>query len=181
MTESTSSEAPAPSSFWRAVAGVPLGHPGRVGSTVHGTLLVLTALTTAYAAERNHPWTLVVLVSSLVVVFWLNYVYAHALSESIESRTRLSRPTVIRIANRELGLILAAVAPVAALLLGALDVISEPASIWLAIGLGFTALFAQGFRYARATELGRAGTAAVLLINIVLGLFVVLVKVKFIH
>jgi hypothetical protein len=42
-------------------------------------------------------------------------------------------------------------------------------------------LFAQGFRYAGATELGRAGTAAVLLINIVLGLFVVLVKVKFIH
>ena len=168
-------------SFWPIALEVMLGRRGRIGSTVYGTLLVLAVLIAAYAAERHHPWKLVEVVVSGVFVFWFAYVYAHALSESIESGNRLSRPTVIRIANRELGLIFSAAAPVAALLLGALGAIRESAAIWVAIALGFAALFVQGVRYARVTHLGRAGTAAILLINLVLGVFVVLMKVKLFH
>ena len=165
----------------RAASGLLVGHEGRIGSTVYGTLLVLTALTASYAAERDHPWKLVELVLTLVLVFWVAYVYAHALSESIEGRSRLDRPTLARIASREFGLVLAAVAPILALILGAVGLIHESASIWLAIGVGLGTLSAQGIRYARATQLTRAGTAAILVMNLVFGLGVVVLKVTLVH
>ena len=107
--------------------------------------------------------------------------YAHALSDSIESRSRLSRPVVARIAGRELGLILSAVAPIVALLCGAVGLIHESVSIWLAIALGLATLSAQGVRYARVTHLSRAGTAAILVMNLMLGVCVVVLKVTLVH
>jgi len=178
------SDAAEPSSrrtLWRAASEVLVGREGRIGSTVYGTLLVLTALTASYAAERHHPWKLVEVVLTVVLVFWVAYVYAHALSESIESRSRLNRPKLAKIASREFGLVLASVAPILALLLGAVGLIHESASIWLAIGVGLGTLSAQGIRYARATQLSRSGTAAILVMNLVFGLFVVVLKVTLIH
>lgn len=165
----------------RAASEVIVGREGRIGSTVYGTLLVLTVLTASYAAERHHPWKLVELVASVVLVFWVAYVYAHALSESIENRSRLSRSIVTRIASRELGLMLSAIAPVLALLLGALGLVSESVSIWLAIAVGFAALSAEGIRYARVTQLSRAATGAILVMNLVLGVCVVVLKVTLVH
>jgi hypothetical protein len=165
----------------RAASEVLVGREGRIGSTVYGTLLVLTALTASYAAERHHPWKLIELVLSIVLVFWVAYVYAHALSDSIESRSRLNRSEFASIASREFGLVLAAVAPILALLLGAVGLIHESASIWLAIGVGLGTLSAEGIRYARVTQLSRAGTAAILVMNLVFGLCVVLLKVTLIH
>src|SRR5258705_5242885 len=92
---------------------------GQLGSMIYGTILVMAALTAAYAAERHDPRKLIELVVSAVIVFWAAYVYAHALSESIESGSRLTRTGVVRVAGQELGIILAAVFPVAAVLLGA--------------------------------------------------------------
>ena len=167
--------------MFRAVSEVIVGREGRIGSTVYGTLLVLTVLTASYAAERHHPWRLVELVASVVLVFWVAYVYAHALSESIENRSRLSRPVLARIASRELGLMLAAILPVLALLLGAAGLIAESVSIWLAIALGFATLSAEGVRYARVTQLSRAATAAILVMNLILGVCVVVLKVTLVH
>ena len=167
--------------FLRAVSDVLVGREGRIGSTVYGTLLVLTALTASYAAERHDAWKLVELVASAVLVFWIAYVYAHALSESIERRSHISATTVAQIANRELGLILAAVAPIAVLILGALGVMSESTSVWVAIAVGVAALSAQGIRYARATGLGPLGMVAILVVNLALGLFVVLLKLTLVH
>ena len=168
-------------SLTRAVSDVLVGREGRIGSTVYGTLLVLTALTASYAAERHHPWKLIELVLTVVLLFWVAYVYAHALSESIESRSRLNRARLASIANRELGVVLAAVAPILALLLGAAGLIRESAAIWVAIGVGLGTLSAEGMRYARITRLSRAGTAGILVINLVFGLCVVVLKVIFIH
>jgi hypothetical protein len=165
----------------RAAFEVVVGREGRIGSTVYGTLLVLTALTASYAAERHDPWKLVELVVSAVLVFWIAYVYAHALSESIESRSRLSSGRVARIASRELGLVLSAVIPILALLSGAAGLIQERTSVWLAIALGLAALSAQGVRYARVTGLSRVGTGAILVVNLVLGLCVVVLKVTLVH
>ena len=158
-----------------------VGREGRIGSTIYGTLIVLTALTASYAAEKHHPWKLVELVVTAVFVFWVAYIYAHALSESIESRSRVSQPMVARIAGRELGLLLSAVAPILALLLGAVGLISESASIWLAIGLGLATLTAQGIRYARAARLRHATTAAILVMNLLLGICVIGLKVALVH
>lgn len=165
----------------RAASDVIFGREGRIGSTVYGTLLVLAALTASYAAERHHPWKLVELVTSAVVVFWVAYVYAHALSESIERRSHLSRPVVARIASRELGLMLSAIVPILALLLGAVGLVSESVSVWLAIALGLAILSAEGVRYAQVTGLSRAGTGAILVMNLVLGVCVVVLKVTLVH
>ena len=165
----------------RTVSELVFGRGERVGSTIYGTVIALTALTASYAAERHDPWKLVELVVTSVVVFWVAFVYAHALSESIESRRRLSRRGVSRVASRELGLMFAAVAPIVALLLGAVGLINERESIWLAIAFGFITLSAQGVRYARVAELGRVGTALILLLNLVFGAFVVVLKVTLVH
>ena len=111
---------------------------------IYGTVLVLAALTAAYAAERHDPRKLIELVVSAVVVFWAAYVYAHALSESIESGNRLTRTGVLHVAARELGIVLAAVIPIVALLLGAIGLINESTSVWVAIGLGLATLTVQG-------------------------------------
>ena len=120
------------------------GRDGRIGSTVYGTILVLAALTASYAAERHEPLKLVELVVSAVVVFWLAYVYAHALSESIQRGSRLDRPLLTTIADRELGIIMAAVLPIVALCLGVVGIVTEHTSLWLAIATGLTILALQG-------------------------------------
>jgi hypothetical protein len=157
------------------------GAKGQLGSMIYGTILVMAALTAAYAAERHEPTKLIELVVSAVVVFWAAYVYAHALSMSIESGSRLSRRGVAHIAGQELGIVLAAVAPVAALLFGATGVIDESTSVWLAIALGLTTLTVQGYRYARIASLNPAGTIAILVVNFALGASVVLLKVALVH
>jgi hypothetical protein len=165
----------------RLVSEMLVGGHGRIGSTVYGTLIVLTALTASYAAEKHEPWKLVELVATAVFVFWIAYIYAHALSESIESRSHLSRPTLANIAGRELGLLFSAVAPILALLLGAVGAISESTSIWVAIAVGLATLSAQGLRYAYVTHLSPAGAAAILVMNLLLGVCVIALKVTLVH
>jgi hypothetical protein len=157
------------------------GGRGRIGSTVYGTLIVLTSLTAAYAAERHNPWKLVELVVTAVLVFWLAYVYAHALSESIDEKSPLSRETITSIADRELGLLASAIAPTVALVLGAVGVVTESLSVWIAIGVGIAVLAIEGVRYAHATRLGRGGTVAILVMNLLLGVCVVVLKVTLVH
>jgi hypothetical protein len=67
------------------------------------------------------------------------------------------------------------------LLLGAVGVISESTSIWVAIAVGLTTLSAQGLRYAYATHLGPAGAAAILVMNLLLGVCVIALKVTLVH
>ena len=165
----------------RVVYELTVGGHGHVGSTVYGTLVVLTALTASYAAERHHPWTLVELVVTGVVVFWIAYVYAQALSETIEEKSRLDRPILTRIADKELGLLLAAVVPTVALILGAVGLTSERVAVWIAIGAGIATLSAQGVRYAHATGLGRSGMVVILVVNLLLGLSIVALKVTLVH
>src|SRR3954469_12037745 len=165
----------------RALFHAFLGGERRGGSTVYGASIVLTALTASYAAERHDPWKLVELVVTAVFVFWVAYVYANALSESIESRSQLSRPVLEGVVGRELGLLVAAVLPVLALLLGAFGVLRESVSLWLALAAGLAMLAAQGLRYAHVTGLGRTGAVAILVANLVLGLCVVGLKVMLVH
>lgn len=174
-------EAARGASLLRGAAEVALGRERRIGSTVYGTVLVMAAVATSYAAERHDPLKLVELVVCAVVAFWLAYVYANALSESIQRGARLDRPLLVSIADRELGIVLAAIGPVLALLLGVFGVVSESTSIWLAIALGLAALFAQGYRYSRAARLGGLATAGILVANLVLGAAIVVLKVMIVH
>ena len=169
------------SSAARRVAGVVVGRGGRIGSTVYGTILVMASLAAAYPAERHDPKKLVELVVSAVLVFWLAFVYAQALSETIESGSNLSGAGLRDIADKELGIVLAAVVPVLALVLGATGIVSESTSLWLAIAVGLATLFAQGYRYSLATRMGWLGTVAILVANLAFGLCIVFLKVEFVH
>ena len=53
--------------------------------------------------------------------------------------------------------------------------------IWLAFGVGFVALAAQGARYARVERLSAGGLAAVIALNLALGGVVVVLKVLVSH
>lgn len=170
-----------PRPILRATARIAVGANGRIGSTIYGTILVLAALTAAYAAERHDPAKLVELVMSAVLVFWAAYVYANALSESIESGKPLSGPVLAHIADRELGIILSALVPILALLVGVAGLVSESASIWLAIGLGLGILAVQGYRYTRVARLGPLETAVILVVNLLFGVSVVAAKVALVH
>jgi hypothetical protein len=157
-----------------------IGTGGGVASTVYGTVVVMATLTAAYATEKD-PWRLAVLVWTTAFVLWVAHLYSHGLAESITRRQRLSWPELKDIARREVGILLAAAIPSAALLLGALDVMRESASVWLALGLGLAILAAEGFRYAHIETLGRTATLSVVGANLAIGLLVVALKVAVAH
>jgi hypothetical protein len=77
--------------------------------------------------------------------------------------------------------LLAVVPPSLALLLGAVGVLDESASIWLALAAGLVALALEGLRYARVERLGLAGTLLVVAANTALGLLVVVLKAEVLH
>lgn len=162
-----------------ALASV-VGTGGGIASTVYGTVVVMATLTAAYATEKD-PWRLAVLVWTTAFVLWIAHLYAHGLAESISRRQRLSWSELKDIARREVGILLAAAVPSAALLLGALDVMRESAAVWLALGLGLATLAAEGLRYAHIETLGRTATLSVVGANLAVGLLVVALKVAVAH
>jgi hypothetical protein len=164
-----------------AVAGFVFGEKKRIGSTIYGTILVLAGMIAAYAAERHDPARLVGFLVSGVLVIWIAYVYAHAISESIQSERHLDWEELKMIAGRELGVVTAAVGPVFVLLFGAAGLVSENVAVWLAIGVGLATLTVQGYRFARVGQLGHLGTVGVVAANLALGLTVVAMKAALLH
>jgi hypothetical protein len=164
----------------RVVADAIFGVGSGIASAVYGTIVVMATIAVGYASQ-THPWTLAMLVSTTALVLWLAHLYAHGLSESITRRERFVNVDLGSIARRELGILLAAVAPVLALLLGAAGALDETAAVWLALALGLITLGVEGVRYSRLRELGRATTVLAVSANIALGLLVVLLKAVIAH
>jgi len=164
----------------QAVAQVVFGVGGTVASTVYGTIVVMATVTAAYATVK-HPSKLAGIVTSTVLVFWIAHVYAHGLSESITLSRRLTLDELVHIARREAGLLFAAAAPVAVLVVGATGVVHETTAVWLALAIGLVTLAAEGLRYARFRGFGRAGTLGAIVVNLSLGLLVVVLKVAVAH
>ncbi len=157
-----------------------LGARGGIAGTVYGTVVVMATLTVAYASEKS-PWKLAVLVSTSAFVLWIAHLYAHGLSESIGLKKRLTWRELTLIAHRELGILIAAALPCAALVLGAIDIFDETIAVWLALAIGLATLAAEGVRYARIERLGRTATLVAIAGNLAVGFFVVLLKVLVAH
>ena len=164
----------------RTISDALLGTRGGIASTVYGTVVVMATLTVGYASEKR-PWKLFVIVATTAVVLWIAHLYAHGLSESISRNRRLTWNELTEIARREIGILLAAGFPSAALLLGAIGVLKETSAVWLALAIGLATLAAEGVRYARIERLGVLATLAVIAGNLALGLFVVLLKIVVAH
>jgi hypothetical protein len=147
---------------------------------VYGTVVAMATLTAAYANVKD-PWELAAIVWSTLFVLWVAHVYAHGLGESLVRGHRLDRAELKSIVRRELGILLSAVGPSVALLLGAVGVLRESTSVWLALGVGLGTLAVEGLRYARVEKLTALGTLAVTALNLTLGLLVIALKVGVAH
>jgi hypothetical protein len=117
-----------------------LGSPGGIAGTVYGTIVVMATVTAGSSGEDTDTWWLAVVVGVTVLVLWIAHLYSHALAESLERRRRLDRAELVAVARRELAIPAAALAPIAALVLGALGVIGEQTAVWLALGVGVATL-----------------------------------------
>ena len=111
----------------------------------------------------------------------LAHVYAHALAHSVSHDEHLSWVELRHIAGREASVVEAAIPPLVALLLGALDVLSTSAAVWTAFVLGLVVLGAQGIVFARVERLGATATIGVVAANLGLGLVLVGLKVLVTH
>jgi hypothetical protein len=148
----------------------------RLGGYIYGTIVVLATIVAGAKAYREQVGHVALLVLITTVVFWLAHVYAHALAQSVAQDQHLSRSALKQIARRESSIIEAAIAPIGALLLGHLGVVSARTSVWLAVGCGLGALVGQGFAFARSERLGRLATLAIVAVNLGLGLTLVGLK-----
>ena len=165
----------------RGIKQFVFGSRATIAGTVYGTVIVLAVLVAGGKAAEQSLWRLVGIVTTSVLVLWMAHVYAHALGASVQVDRRLDAAELREIAGRELAMPLAAVAPAAALVLGATGLLAGRTSFWLAFGVGIATLGVQGLRYARVERLGAAGTVVAVAINLGLGLVLVIFEVVVSH
>jgi hypothetical protein len=165
----------------RRAAHLVFGIDDRIASTVFGTITAMATIAAYGAAFPDSPWKVEELVASTAIVLWIAHLYTHAISESISESRRLSPRQVWSVAQRELGILLAAVPPCIVLTLGALGLFDETVSIWLALALGLVTLAVEGLRYARIERLAAAATLVAIGANVSMGLLVVLLKAAVLH
>jgi hypothetical protein len=153
----------------------------RLGGFVYGTIVVLAVIVAGAKAYPKQPGHVAILVVVTTGVFWLAHVYSHALAHSVTRNEHLTFAELRHIARREAALVEASVLPVAALLLGAVGVLSPRAAGWTALGLGLAVLAVQGIVFARAERLGPLASIAVVALNLGLGLVLVALKAVVTH
>jgi hypothetical protein len=157
------------------------GSAGRVAGTVYGTIVVMATITAGSHGAETDPWRLAIVVAVTVLVLWIAHVYSHALAESLERRRRLDRAEFASVAARELAIPAAAIAPIAVLVLGGLDVLREQTALWVALGIGVATLAVEGARYAALERMGRLGMFVSVSLNVCLGLVIVGLKALVAH
>ncbi len=157
------------------------GSRGTIAGTVYGTIIVLAVLAAGGNAYRAEPWHLLVIVVTTVLVLWLAHVYAHGLEQSLDANRRLRASELRRIARQQLAIPAAAVAPSAALVLGAVGVFRESTAVWVAFILGVVTLGVQGVRYATVERLSGRATILAVAVNLALGLALVALEVLVSH
>ena len=157
------------------------GSPTTIAGTVYGTIVVLAVLAAGGKAFEHDLWGLTAIVVITVVVLWVAHVYAHGLAESLQLDRRLDAAELGAIARRELAIPLAAVAPTAVLVLGAVGLLRGRTAVWLAVGIGVATLALQGVRYAKVERLGPTGTLVAVALNLALGLAIIALKLVVVH
>ncbi len=157
-----------------------IGSSQGIAGTVYGTIVVMATIT---AGSKGHVdmWRLAIVVGVTVLVFWVAHVYSDTLAESLERGRRLDSAEFAAVARREFGMPVAAVAPIAALVLGALHVLGETTAVWIALGLGVATLAVVGARYAQLERLSLGRTVVAVAVNMALGLSIVALKALVSH
>ena len=161
--------------------GLALGARERIAGSVYGTIVVLAVLANEAGAFEHELLKLDAIVLASVLILWIAHTYAHGLGESLRLGRRLSRNELAAILSRELAIPLAAVLPLVAVTIGALQVVPDSTAVWAAFAMGIVTLAFQGVRFARLEHLTLHGTIAVVAINLGLVLMIVALKVLVAH
>jgi hypothetical protein len=148
----------------------------RLAGFIYGTIVALSVLVGGARAFPNSPGRVAVLVTATCATFWLAHVYAHGLAHSVAHKEHLSVGELAHIARREWSIVEAAAPLVAALLLGAVGILSAKAAVWTAFAAGLVALV-----FARVERLRWPATVVVLTVNLGLGLALVALKLALAH
>lgn len=151
-----------------------------IAGRVYGTVVVLGVIV-ASSPRETEPGRIALLVATTSVVFWLAHVYSQVLATSLEHGRHARWSDVRSSAAHEASVLYAAILPVTALALGALDVLRDATAAWLAVAAGIGVLVAQALAYARIERFGFTATALTVAINIVLGLSLALLKALVTH
>jgi hypothetical protein len=157
------------------------GHHQSIAGTVYGTIVVMATVAAGSHGEGTEAWALAVAVAVTVLVLWLAHVYSHTLAESLHRGRRLDAAEFTSLARREASIPLAAVLPIAMLLLAVVGVLKVQTAAWVALGLGVATLAVQGARYAAVERLGPGATAVSIALNVSLGLVIVGLKALIVH
>jgi hypothetical protein len=153
----------------------------RLGGFIYGTIVVLAVVLAGAEAYPESAGRIAALVVATSLALWLAHVYAHGLAQSVAHDQHLSLAELRHIASRERSIAEAALPPVAALLLGALGVVSTQAATWTALGLGLVVLAVQGIALSRIERLGLLGTIVVVAANLGLGFLMIGLKLLLTH
>ena len=148
----------------------------RLAGFVYGTIVALAVLVAGARASPGEAGHSAALVLATPGVFWLAHVYAHGLGGSVVRDRRLTLGELRHVARHEWAIVEAALVPVAALLLGAIGLVSTHFAVWLALGAGLAVLVAVGLWFARVERLGWLGTLAVVSVNLALGVLLIGLK-----
>ena len=153
----------------------------RLGGFIYGTIVVLAVIVAGARAYEHDSSKIAALAAATVVALWLAHVYAHGVAHSVSRTEHLSFAELRRIARREGSIVEAAVPPIAALLLGAVGLVSTKGAVWLALGLGMLVLAAQGVAVARIERLGWLATLGLVTANLALGVVLIGLKLVVTH
>ena len=164
-----------------AIGGRLFGTHRGIAGTVYGTITVMSVIVAGSRRGENSAGDLAAITMTTAIVLWLAHVYASAMAESLHEGRPLSAGAVRGVAAHQGSIVLAAVAPVAALAAGAVGVLAESRAVWTALGLGTVTLGVQGVRYARVERLGRRGTVLAVSLNVMLGFILVGLKAAIVH
>lgn len=163
------------------VARLLFGSADAISSTVYGSIVVMATVAAGSRGADTDAGELAALLSVTVLVLWFAHVYAHALGSSIKTQQRLRRKDVLAVARRELAILFAGVGAVSALVLAELGVLRPQTAIRLALAIGILTLAVEGVRYATIERLSRSATAAVVVVNVLLGLVIVVLEALVSH
>jgi hypothetical protein len=158
-----------------------VGRGRPVAGTVYGTIVVMATIAAGSRGEHTNTTNLAVLAGGTVLVLWLAHVYSDVLAESLDRSRRLDVAEFAGVARHELAIPLAAVAPIAVLVLGAFGVFGEQTAVRIALAFGVATLAFQGARYAALERLSRVETAVSVALNVLLGLVIVGLEAALAH
>jgi hypothetical protein len=153
--------------------------PELVNAAAYGTVLVMAALAVISVSDvaRGHG---VELVAGVGGATWVAHLFAELLAGHLHRAEPLHRHVIVEAMVDGSPILLAAVLPAVALLLGRLDVVSDGTALWIAIAVAIVQLMAIGGLVGRVSPgPGRAWAFAIGTGTI--GLVVVAIKLTLSH